>query len=110
MEKQLMDKIRSHTTDDIDKAMIIARLKAAHSEVEDILNELNKSLSRLQNLCQDKKDEMNLLDFRFVLACDDRIIHDDDDSKHDGIPCLCTFGTKNEIEGLLKTLQKTIDS
>ena len=110
MEKQLMDKIRNHTTDDVDKAMIIARLKVAQSELEDILNDLNKPLARLQNLCQDKKDEMSLLDFRFILACDDKIIHDDDDSEHGGIPCLCTFGTKAEIEGLLKTLQKTIDS
>lgn len=110
MEKQLMDKIRNHTTDDIDKEMIIARLKVVQSEVEDILNELNKPLTRLQNLCQDKKDEMSLLDFRFILACDDKIIHNDDDNEHDGIPCLCTFGTKAEIEGLLKTLQKTIDS
>lgn len=110
MEKQLMDKIRNHTTDDIDKEMIIARLKVVQSEVEDILNELNKPLTRLQNLCQDKKDEMSLLDFRFILACDDKIIHDDDDNEHGGIPCLCTFGTKAEIEGLLKILQKTIDS
>ena len=109
MEKQLMDKIRNHTTDEIDKDMIIARLKAAHAEVEDILNDLSKSLDRLHNLCQDKKDEMALLDFRFILACDDKVIHDDD-SGHDGVPCLCTFGTKDEIEGLLKTLQKAIDS
>lgn len=27
MEKQLMDKIRNHTADDIDREMIIARLK-----------------------------------------------------------------------------------
>ena len=109
MEKQLMDKIRNHTTDDIDKVMIITRLKAAHSELEDILNELNKSLSKLHDLCSEKKDEMAMLDFRFILACDDKIVHDDD-SEHDGVPCLCTFGTKTEIEGLLKTIQKTIDS
>lgn len=110
MEKQLMDKIRNHTTDDIDKDMIIARLKVAQSEVEDILNELNKSLSKLHDLCCDKKDEMSLLDFRFVLACDDKIIHNRDDSANDGVPCLCTFGSRSEIEGLLKTIQKTIDS
>lgn len=109
MEKQLMDKIRNHTTDDVDKDMIIARLKVAHSEVEDILCDLSKSLDRLHNLCQDKKEELALLDFRFILACDDKIIHKDD-SSHDGVPCLCTFGSKAEIEGLLKTLQKTIDS
>lgn len=110
MEKQLMDKIRNHTTDDIDKDMIIARLKVVQSEVEDILKELNKSLDRLHDLCQDKKDETALFDFRFILACDDKIIHNDNDSSHDGVPCLCTFGFKTEIEGLLRTLQKTIDS
>lgn len=110
MEKQLMDKIRNHTTDDVDKAMIIARLKVAQSELEDILNDLNASLARLQNLCNNRKDEMSLLDFRFVLACDDKIIHDRDDSTNDGVPCLCTFGTKDEIEGLLKAVQKAIDS
>ena len=109
MEKQLMDKIRNHTTDDVDKDMIIARLKVAQSELEDILTELNKPLHKLQDMCTDKKDEMALLSFRFILACDDTIIHKDD-SSHDGVPCLCTFGSKAEIEGLLKTLQKTIDS
>lgn len=110
MEKQLMDKIRNHCTDDVDKVMITARLKLAHSEVEDILNELNKCLSKLHDLCSEKKDEMALLDFRFILACDDKIIHDDDSSDTNGVPILCTFGTKDEIEGLLRTLQKTIDS
>ena len=110
MEKQLMDKMRRHELDDIDKDMIMARLKAAHSEVEDIMNELSKSLDRLHELCRSKKDEMFLLDFRFILACDDKIIHNNGDSTNDGVPCLCTFGTKAEIEGLLKTLQKTIDS
>ena len=110
MEKQLMDKIRNHTTDDIDKAMILARLKSTQSQIENILNDLNKSLNKLHRLCSDKKEEMALLEFRFILACDDKIIHDDDDNEHGGIPCLCTFGTKAEIEGLLKTLQKTIDS
>ena len=86
MEKQLMDKIRHHTLDDVDKAMILARLRVVHSEVEDILDELNKSLEKLHKLCSDKKDEMALLDFRFVLACDDKIIHnDDEDDKHDGL-------------------------
>lgn len=110
MEKQLMDKIRNHTTDDVDKAMIIARLKVAQSELEDILNELNKSVSKLHHLCSNKKDEMALLDFRFILACDDKIIHDDDSSEYNGVPCLCTLGSKNDLEGLLKTLQKAIDS
>lgn len=110
MEKQLLDKMRRHELDDVDKDMILARLKLAHSEVEDILKELNKSLDRLHDLCQDKKDEMALLDFRFILACDDKIIHNDNDSSHDGVPCLCTFGSRAAIEGLLKTLQKAIDS
>lgn len=110
MEKQLMDKIRNNTTDDIDKAIIIARLKAAHLEVKDILSELSKSLSKLHDLCADKKDELALLDFKFILACDDRIMHNDGSSEHDGVPCLCTFGSKAEIEGLLRTLQKVIDS
>lgn len=109
MEKQLMDKIRRHELDDIDKDMIISRLKVVQSEVEDILNELNKSLTKLQDLCQDKKDEMALLDFRFILACDDKIMHNDD-GDHDGVPFLCTFGSKNDIEGLLATILKTIDS
>lgn len=110
MEKQLLDKMRRHELDDVDKDMILARLKLAHSEVEDILKELSKSLDRLHDLCQDKKDEMALLDFRFILACDDKIIHNDNDSSHDGVPCLCTFGSRAEIEGLLKTIQKAIDS
>ena len=108
MEKQLMDKIRNHTTDDIDKEMIIARLKAAHSELEDILNELNKSLSKLHNLCSEKKDEMALLDFRFILACDDKIIHDDD-SGHDGVPCLCAYGASDDVKKLAETILKVID-
>lgn len=110
MERQLMDKIRNHTTDDIDKEMILARLKAAHSEVEDILNELNKYLIKLHDLCSDKKEEMALLKFRFILACDDRIIHNNDDSSNDGVPCLCTFGNRAQIEGLLQTVQKVIGS
>ena len=110
MEKQLVEKMRRHELDDVDKAMILARLKSTQSQIENILNDLNKSLNKLHRLCSDKKEEMALLEFRFIMACDDKIIHDDDDSSNDGVPCLCTFGTKAEIEGLLKTLQKTIDS
>ena len=110
MEKQLMDKIRRHELDDIDQDMIIARLKATQSEVEDILLELNKYLNKLRDLCADKKEEMALLEFRFIIACDDRIIHNSKDNAHDGVPCLCTFGDKARLEGLLKTIQKTIDS
>ena len=105
-----MDKIRRHELDDIDQDMIIARLKATQSEVEDILFELNKYLNKLHDLCADKKEEMALLEFRFILACDDRIIHNDDEDKHDGVPCLCTFGDKARLEGLLQTVQKAIDS
>ena len=110
MERQLVEKMRRHELDDVDKDMISARLKSTHSQVENILNELNKSLNKLHDLCSDKKEEMALLEFRFILACDDRIIHDDDDSSNDGVPCLCTFGAKDKIEGLLQTVQKAIDS
>lgn len=110
MEKQLVEKMRRHELDDVDKAMILARLKSTHSQVEDILNELNKSLNKLHDLCSDKKEEMALLEFRFILACDDMIIHNSDDSSNDGVPCLCTFGNRTEIEGLLGTIQKAIDS
>ena len=110
MERQLVEKMRRHELDDVDKAMILARLKSTHSQVKDILNELNKSLSKLHDLCSDKKEEMVLLEFRFILACDDRIIHVSNDSSNDGVPCLCTLGSKNKIEGLLQTVQKAIDS
>lgn len=110
MEKQLVEKMRRHELDDVDKDMILARLKSTHSQIEDILNELNKSLNKLHDLCSDKKEEMALLEFRFILACDDKVIHDDDDSSNDGVPCLCTLGAKDKIEGLLRTIQKAIDS
>lgn len=110
MEKQLVEKMRRHELDDVDKAMILARLKSTQSQIENILNDLNKSLSKLHRLCSDKEEEMALLEFRFIMACDDKIIHDNEDSSNDGVPCLYTFGAKDEIEGLLQTVQKAIDS
>ena len=110
MEKQLVEKMRRHELDDVDKDMILARLKSTQSQIEDILHELDKSLNKLHDLCSDKKEEMALLEFRFILACDDMIIHDNDDSSNDGVPCLCTFGTKDKVKGLLQTVQKAIDS
>lgn len=110
MEKQLVEKMSRHELDDVDKAMILARLKSTHSQIEDILNELNKSFNKLSDLSSDKKEEMALLKFRLIFACDDMIIHDSDDSSNDGVPCLCTFGTRTDIKGLLSTAQKAIDS
>ncbi len=110
MEKQLMDKIRNHTTDDIDKDMITARLKSAHGKLDDILKELGAVMDKLHDLCGEKRDELGLLEFSFVLACDDIIIHNDDDSHHKGIPILCTFGNKDSIKNLIQALSNAIDS
>ena len=110
MEKQLMDKIRNHTTDEIDRDMITARLKSAHGELDDILKELGAVLDKLHDLCDEKRDELGLLEFSFVLACDDKIIHDKDDSHNKGIPILCTFGHKDGIKNLIEVLGNVIDS
>lgn len=110
MEKQLMDKIRNHTTDEIDKDMIMARLKSAHSKLDDILEELGTVMDKLHDLCDEKRDELGLLEFSFVLACDDKVIHNKDDSHNKGIPILCSFGHKDSIKNLIEALGNAIDS
>ena len=110
MEKQLVEKMCRHELDDVDEAMILARLKSTQSQIENILDELTKSLNKLHDLYCDKKEEMALLKFRFILACDGMIIHNNDDSSNDGVPYLCTFGAKDKVKGLLQAVQKAIDS
>ena len=110
MEKQLINKMRNHELDDVDKDMITARLKVAQSEVEDILSEMSSILNRLHSLCKDKKEEMALLEFRFIVAFDDKIMHGDNNDTYDGVPCICTLGARDGLKGLVSTLQKAIDS
>lgn len=110
MEKQLINKIRNHTTDEIDRDMIMARLKTAHGELDDILSELSTVMDKLHDLCNEKRDELGLLEFSFVLACDDKVIHVDDDSHNKGIPILCSFGHKDSVKNLIKVLGSVIDS
>ena len=112
MEKQLMDKIRNHTTDDIDKDMIMARLKFKHMELRNILDKITDGLDNLSKFCEENEDEAKLLDIRLCFAYDDALVHryNKDSTKNNGVPCLCALGAQDKIKVLLQTLQEAIDS
>ena len=107
MEKQLMDKIRNHTTDDVDKEMIIARLREAHKELRVHIDNIQNELEQISNFCEENKDEVKLLDLRLCFVYDDVFVHGK--GNVNGIPCLCAYGAKDEIEKLIEGLKKVID-
>lgn len=107
MEKQLMDKIRNHTTDDVDKEMIIARLRVVHKELRTHIDNVQKELEQISDFCEENGDEVKLLDFRLCFAYDDVLVHGKGHT--DGIPSLCAYGAKDEIEKLIEGLKKVID-
>ena len=109
MEKQLMDKIRNHTTDEIDKDMITARLKAAHRALRDKLDAFVEALEGVNNFCKEHSDEVKLLNFRLCVTFDDDILHRDT-TENDGIPVICALGSPNELHKLTDALNKAIDS
>ena len=108
MEKQLMDKIRNHTTDDIDKEMIISRLMVAHKELKAHLNNIQNELEQISDFCAENSDEVKLLEFRLCFAFDDGLLHGK--GKVNDIPCICAYGAKDEIEKLVEGFKKVIDS
>lgn len=110
MEKSLMDKVRNHTCDDIDKDMVVSRLKAAHDGLDEIIMDISAAMDKLHKFCGDKRDELTLLGFSFVLACDDKIMHNDDDTLNGGVPILCSFGNKDNIKNLIQVIKDAIDS
>jgi len=109
MEQQLIEKIKNHTTDDVDKAMIVARLKVTHEALKVHLNELSEALENLRDFCAEKKFELGMMDFSLIMAFDDMFIHDSSLMHTNGVPCLCTFGSKEEIEALFKAIEHAID-
>lgn len=108
MEKQLMDKIRNHTMDDIDKEMITSRLIAAHKELKAHIDTIQSELEQISDFCEENSDEVKLLELRLCFAFDDGLIHGK--GKVNGIPCLCAYEAKDEIEKLVEGLKKVIDS
>lgn len=108
MEKQLMDKIRNHTTDDIDKEMIIARLKKTHRELRVYIDSVTETLEKLSHFCDENRDELKLLEFRLCFAFDDALLHKDG-RKNDGVPCLCAYGASDDVKKLAETILKVID-
>ena len=110
MEKQLMDKIRNHTVDEIDTEMIIARLKAKHRELRVILDKITDGLESLSQFCEDNKDEAKLLNIRMCFAFDDELMHRKNTEQNNGIPCLCACGATDEVKVLLQTLQEIVDN
>jgi hypothetical protein len=110
MEKQLMDKIRSNTVDDIDKAMILARLKAAHSKLGGFIDDITEDLKKIYAFCEENKDEIRLLNFRLCFAVDDELMHSEKGSPHSGVPCICAYGASDEVKALIKALQEIVDN
>ena len=109
MEKQLMDKMRRHELDDIDKYMITARLKAAHGELRTKLDAFVEALEGVNDFCKEHSDEVKLLNFRLCVTFDDDIIHRNI-AENDGIPVICAFGSPKELHKLTDALNKAIDS
>lgn len=110
MEKQLMDKIRSHELDDIDKAMIEARLVAAHRALRGKLDAFVEALEDVNSFCKEHSDEVKLVNFRLCVSFDDDILHSRKSTENDGIPILCALGNPKELHKLTDALNKAIDS
>ena len=109
MEKQLIDKMRRHELDDVDKEMITARLKVAHKALREKLDVFVKALEDVNKFCTEHPDEVKLLNFRMCVTFDDDILHCDKE-ENNGIPVLCAFGNPIELHKLTDSLNKAIDS
>ena len=109
MEKQLIDKMLHHKLDDVDKAMISARLAVAHRALRDKLDSFVEAIEGISNFCEEHSDEVKLLNFRMCAAFDDDIIHRDT-AKNDGIPVISALGNPRELHKLTDALNKAIDS
>lgn len=109
MEKQLMDKLRRHELDDVDKDMITARLKAAHRALRGKLDAFVEALEGVSKFCEEHSDEVKILNFRLCVSFDDDILHRDT-TENDGIPVICALGNPKELHKLTDALNKAIDS
>ena len=109
MEKQLMDKMRRHELDDIDKEMIAARLKVAHRELRAKLDAFVEALKGVNKFCEEHQDEVKIMNFRLCASFDDDIIHRSKE-ENDGIPVISVLGNPKEVHKIIDALNKAIDS
>ena len=99
MEKSLFEKLKNGTCDDIDKDMIVSRVKRA---VKDVVSATAEYTNKLKELGEQYSDEMKLGGFAVVLYVTD-ITEDDDE-----IGTKVVLGRNDKIEKLVREIRKEV--
>ena len=73
MEQALMDKLMNGTLDEIDKDMVVARIKNVDKQIEKVLEQISDNIRALRDICAEHSDEASLLGFTFVCAFDNKM-------------------------------------
>lgn len=99
MEKALLDKFHNGTCDEIDKAMIVTRVKKALVDVLKVCAEFSK---KYEEVTKDKIDELKMAGFACVLGVSDHLLHNDE------VGLQVVAGDPDDVENIFNELKKSI--
>ena len=108
MEQALVDKLKNGTLDDIDRAMVIARLKFTEAQIDTVLKHISDDIHTLQNICAEHNEEAALLGFTFVCAFDSDVqqaarkrhdTHEENDAA-----CVYALGSTDNVKAMCRAI------
>lgn len=111
MEKSLFEKFKNGTYDEIDKDMIVARVKVVHQELLSCLKDLGKTAGKISRICEEHKEEFSIIGFRLIIAASDDVTEQiyAIPEERNGVLCKSIFGSNEDVKALLKSVEETID-
>ena len=103
MEKALLEKLRNNNCDDIDKDMILARVKNAMNEYKKVIDAFDAGIDYLY---KNYADELKMCGVAIVAGCTDSI--------HtffgaEDIPFKCCIGNNEGVEIVMKQLKELVE-
>lgn len=101
MEQALLEKLRNNNCDEIDKDMIIARVKNAMNEYKKVIDAFDAGIDYLY---KNYADEMKLCGVAIVAGCTDSIHNHFFDKEN--IPFKCCIGENEGVEIVMKQLKE----
>lgn len=99
MEQSLLDKFHNGTCDDIDKAMIVTRVKKALGDVLKVLAEFSK---KYEEVTKDKEDELKMAGFACIVGVSDHLIHDGE------VGLQIVTDDPDDVENIFNELKNTV--
>ena len=99
MEQALLDKFHNGTCDDIDKAMIVTRVKKTLVDVLKVFREFSKNY---EEAIKGKEDELKMAGFSCIVGVSDHFIH------NDKVVLQVVAGDPDDVENIFNELKKSI--